>query len=124
MITTPIGKFLRLLRLNNNEILKDMADKLEVSVSLISSVETGKKKASDNLKEKIIEKYSLSNEEIEKLNDAIVRTNIRELNEITLKTNNLDENREDLAVAFARCFSNLDDNSTNKIKKILEQNNK
>lgn len=124
MIITPIAKFLRMLRLNNNEVLKDMADKLGLSTALISSIETGKKKASDNFREKVINKYNLSNEEIKELDDAIVRTNIRELNEVTLKTNNLDENREDLAVAFARYFSDLDEDSTNKIKKILEKNNK
>ena len=124
MIITPIAKFLRMLRLNNNEVLKDMADKLELSTALISSIETGKKKASDNFREKVINKYNLSNEEIKELDEAIVRTNIRELNEVTLKTNNLDENREDLAVAFARYFSDLDEDSTNKIKKILEKNNK
>lgn len=124
MIITPIAKFLRMLRLNNNEVLKDMADKLGLSTALISSIETGRKKASDNFREKVINKYNLSNEEIKELDDAIVRTNIRELNEVTLKTNNLDENREDLAVAFARYFSDLDEDSTNKIKKILEKNNK
>lgn len=124
MIVTPIGKFLRMLRLKNNEILKDMSTKLGISTALISSVETGKKKASDSFREKIIETYNLSDEDIKELDEAIVRTNIRELNELTLKTNNLDENREDLVVAFARCFSSLDDDSTNKIKRILEKNNK
>ncbi len=124
MTITPIAKFLRMLRLNNNEVLKDMADRLELSTALISSIETGKKKASDNFREKIINEYNLSNEEVKRLDDAIVRTNIRELNELTLKTNNLDENREDLVVAFARCFSDLDDDSTSKIKKILEKNKK
>ena len=124
MTITPIAKFLRMLRLNNNEVLKDMADRLELSTALISSIETGKKKASDNFRERIINEYNLSNEEVKRLDDAIVRTNIRELNELTLKTNNLDENREDLVVAFARCFSDLDDDSTSKIKKILEKNKK
>ena len=41
---TPIGKFLRKLRIDTGEILKDMAEKLHVSPSFLSAVENGKKK--------------------------------------------------------------------------------
>ena len=40
---TSLGKFLRKLRIDNNELLKDMAQKLNVSVSFLSAVENGKK---------------------------------------------------------------------------------
>ena len=40
---TSIGKFLRKLRVDHDEILKDMAEKLEVTVSFLSAVENGKK---------------------------------------------------------------------------------
>ena len=41
---TMLGKFLRKLRIDRNELLKDMAGKLDVTVSFLSSVENGKKK--------------------------------------------------------------------------------
>ena len=41
---TSIGRFLRKLRIDQGEILKDMAEKLGVTVSFLSSVENGKKK--------------------------------------------------------------------------------
>ena len=40
---TSLGRFLRKLRIDQGEILKDMADKLGVSVSFLSAVENGKK---------------------------------------------------------------------------------
>lgn len=41
---TGIGKFLRKLRIDNEEILKDMADALGVSSAFLSAVENGRKK--------------------------------------------------------------------------------
>ena len=41
---TSIGRFLRKLRIENGEILKDMAEALGVSSAFLSAVENGKKK--------------------------------------------------------------------------------
>jgi transcriptional regulator with XRE-family HTH domain len=41
---TQLGIFLRKLRLDRGEILKDMAIKLNVSSSFLSAVENGKKR--------------------------------------------------------------------------------
>ena len=41
---TSIGRFLRKLRIDHGEILKDMADALGVSSAFLSAVENGKKK--------------------------------------------------------------------------------
>ena len=40
---TALGRFLRKIRIDRNELLKDMADKLEVSASFLSAVENGKR---------------------------------------------------------------------------------
>lgn len=40
---TPFGKFLRKLRIDQGELLKDMAEKLQVTASYLSAVEVGKK---------------------------------------------------------------------------------
>ncbi len=40
---TQFGIFLRKLRLDSNEIMKEMATKLDVSPSFLSTVENGKK---------------------------------------------------------------------------------
>lgn len=41
---TSVGRFLRTLRIDHGEILKDMADVLGVSSAFLSAVENGKKK--------------------------------------------------------------------------------
>lgn len=56
---TDLGKYLRKLRIDNGELLKDMADKLEISCSYLSSIETGKKKLTEQIKKKLIYTYKL-----------------------------------------------------------------
>ena len=44
---TSLGNFLRKLRFEKGEVLKDMAEKLGVTVSFLSAVENGKKECRD-----------------------------------------------------------------------------
>ena len=60
-----LAKFLRRLRLENDEYLKDMASKTGVSISFLSAVENETKKMTDSLIEKIIENYHLTKEQEE-----------------------------------------------------------
>ena len=57
---TSIGKFLRKLRMSNGEILRDMAEALEVSSAFLSAVENGKKKMPEGWRKKLQTIYSLS----------------------------------------------------------------
>ncbi len=59
---TPFGKTLCKLRIDHSERLLDMAKKLDISVSFLSSVEIGKKSVPVGLEEKIIELYALDQE--------------------------------------------------------------
>lgn len=59
---TEFGKFTRKLRIDNGELLKNMADKLGVSSSYLSSVETGKRKVPLEWADKISLLYSLDND--------------------------------------------------------------
>ncbi len=54
---TEMGKILRQLRWNNDEIINDMAKKLEISPSTLSSMEMGKIEMSDEILKKIIDLY-------------------------------------------------------------------
>ncbi|WP_375683085.1 helix-turn-helix domain-containing protein [Bartonella sp. AP282QHHD] len=58
-MVTSFGKILRKLRIDHSERLLDMAKKLDISVSFLSSVEIGKKSVPVGLEEKIIELYGL-----------------------------------------------------------------
>ena len=71
---TPIGKFLRKLRIDTGEILKDMAEKLHVSPSFLSAVENGKKKMPSTWNSTICILYQLSADQRAEFTKAIAAT--------------------------------------------------
>lgn len=60
MKLTEFGKFLRKLRIDNGELLKDMAIKLNTTPAFLSMVETGRRSIPEKLEEEIEKIYSLS----------------------------------------------------------------
>lgn len=71
MMLTDIGRFLRNLRLDNQELLYDMAIKLGISSAQLSSIETGKKKLRDIEFNKVVRLYGLSKLQINELEKLI-----------------------------------------------------
>ncbi len=114
---TEFGKELRRLRLNLGELLRDMADKLGVTSAYLSAVENGKKKATLALYKQVVEVYQLSPQEAAQLKESFDRSS----SEIRLNTRELSDERQDLAVIFARRISELDSNDLEEIKKILSK---
>ena len=114
---TSVGKFLRKLRIDNGEILRDMAKKLEVSSAFLSAVENGRKKMPDTWPEKLKRLYLLDVQQMEKLKDAIIESG--ETVELNIR-NASAENRQ-LAVSFARQFNTLDEDTTKKLFDILKK---
>lgn len=62
----PIGKELRYIRLENNELLKNMAEKLNITSAYLSSIEHGKVKVTKKFVKNVINKYNLDNEHKER----------------------------------------------------------
>ncbi len=114
---TSIGKFLRKLRIDKGEILRDMADRLKVSSAFLSAVENGKKKVPEAWASKLEELYSLTSEQMEELRDAIVESS--ETVEINIHNASI-ANRQ-LAVSFARQFDTLDDKTVKKLFDLLKK---
>ncbi len=111
-----IGRFLRKLRIDNDEILKDMADKLDVTASFLSAVENGKKHMPSDWNGKICELYSLNTEQQQNFTTAIAETE----ESISMNLNGVpDENRK-LAISFARQFSDFNEDQIDKIRHILQ----
>ena len=114
---TSIGRFLRELRIENQEILKDMADNLGVSSAFLSAVENGKKKLPDSWYKKLTNLYFLTQEQQEKLEKAVMESNgVVELN-ITHSACY----QRDLAVSFAREFNSLDEDLCEKLLDLLNK---
>lgn len=114
---TSIGKFLRKVRIDHEEILKDMAEKLGVSSAFLSAVENGKKKMPETWFDKLKNVYSFSAEQTEELQKAIIDTN----NMVEIQLKNASKSNKDLAISFAREFDSLDDETSKQILKILKR---
>lgn len=113
---SEFGKFCRKLRIERDELLIDMAQKLNVKPSFLSAVEVGKKSIPEKWKREIPEKYNLTSEEKERLLEAI-EYSVRQL-KFDLTQN--EENR-DILLAFARKLDILDTKEKESILKILNK---
>lgn len=114
---TAFGKFLRNLRMDRGEILKEMAEKLQVTSSFLSSVENGKKKIPANWVEKISLLYSLSNKDRMNLQRAYYETNQC----IEIGLSEMNGLRKDVAFSFARKLNNFSNDELEKLKRILKE---
>lgn len=113
---TSLGKFLRTYRIQQGELLKDMADKIGVAPAYLSSIENGKRTATKSIINKIAESYRLTDAQYSELNAAFFET----LDEINLCTKNATAMQRGLCVSFARAFNNLNSEQIEEIKRILE----
>ena len=115
---TEFGKALRKLRIDNCEILKNMADKLEMTSSYLSAIECGKRNIPDNLIDKIAKLYHLNEKDVSKLNEAKDNS----IKNIEINFDGISNNHRNLALQFARKFDKIDDETTELIIKFLQKN--
>ena len=115
-MATLIGQKLRIIRLERGEVLKDMADKLNISSAYLSAMENGKREFNKTLIEQIGELYSLSVDRLDDLYDSYY-TSIRQ---IQIDISNQPTSKADLGLVFARKFNDLDDAQIDKILKVLK----
>lgn len=117
-MVTNFGKFCRKLRIDNNELLFDMAQKLQVSSTFLSKVENGKKKPPEEWKNKLINLYNIDDYYLDELNKSFFEA----LNYDSIDIRNLNEQNKELMLSFARKLDLLDTDQLRKINNIL--NNK
>lgn len=114
---TDFGKELRKIRIDNNEFLKDMANKLGVTVSYLSAVENGKRDIPDEWLNKIINDYNLSKNEIINLKNALYISK----QEVNISLSHLNDSRKQAAMSFAREFNDFSDEDINDILTMLKK---
>lgn len=112
---TELGVFLRKLRIDRRELLRDMAGKLEVSMSFLSSVENGKKSMPSEWVSKIPELYNFSDEQKKDFDSAVAKSE----KSIDVKFSNLPEVNKQLSVAFARKIRTLGPKEQAALQSIL-----
>ena len=114
---TELGRYLRRLRGQSGELLKDMADRLSMSPAMLSSVENGTRNVPKDFAPKLAGVYDLDAEERERLGLAIARTK----EEVAVSLSGLSQADQHLAFSFARRFSKLGDDDKESIRRILER---
>ena len=112
---TKIGDFLRNLRMNNCQLLKDMAETLNVSSAFLSAVENGKKCHPDSWYPVLKKNYNLSDDSMEDLKQAALESQ----KAVSINLRNSSEYNRQLAVSFARKFDDIDEDTSNRIMELL-----
>ena len=112
---TNFGKFCRKLRIDNGELLYDMAKRLNVSSAFLSKVENGKAKPPANWKEDIPYVYELTDTQLRELIESIDEARI----ESVINISSLKPDDKDMMFAFARKLDAMNETDRKKWKKML-----
>lgn len=115
MVITHFGKELRKLRVDRDEILKNMADKLGITSSYLSAIECGKRNIPDDFVSRIVNLYNLTDAEELRLNRA--REN--SLLNIELNLTGLDDIQRELCLNFSRKYAIINEEDAGQIIAIL-----
>ncbi|RZQ90323.1 XRE family transcriptional regulator [Vibrio vulnificus] len=112
-MVTAFGKFLRKLRVEQELVLREMAESLGVSSAQLSAMELGKRTIQPNLAKKIVDTYGVSSvQEVEQLIDVSQPTLKTDL------TSGNDKQRETM-IMFARAFDELSDDQLKSVQEII-----
>ena len=117
---TEFGKALRHIRLDNFENMKDMAQKLDVSTSFLSAVEVGKKNIPAKWVDEISQIYNLDENQQKELQNAFDITQQK----VSLNLDSMDKDQQNVSLMFARSIKNIDPNTLEKLRELLEQEEK
>ncbi len=114
---TRIGDFLRNIRMNRRQLLKDMAELLGVSSAFLSAVENGKKIVPDSWYSILEKNYDLSENDMDRLREAAMESQ----KAVSLNIRNSSECNRQLAVSFARKFDDIDEVTSHRIMELLKE---
>lgn len=113
---TRFGRFCRKLRIDNAELLLDMAKKLDVSPAFLSKVENGKSKPPVDWERRIGELYLLNDEQVLELKRSFEEARAKDVIRLDL----MKQDEKDMMFAFARKLDAMDDDEKDKWKKMLK----
>lgn len=116
---SPFGKLCRKLRIDSGELLKNMADKLQVTPAYLSAVEVGKRNVPKDWPQKISEAYSLGSKISKELQEAANKSKMN----LKMELNKFEDSDKELVLAFARKFTELTNEDKRRIKSMLSKSN-
>ena len=113
---TDFGRFLRKLRIDRGELIRDMAEKLKVTASYLSAAETGKRNIPKTWVQEIATHYNLDEASRQALSEAAARS----AKTIRLDLENALGSKRETAILFAREFDNMDEATIAQIRDLLK----
>lgn len=113
---SPLGRFLRKLRIDRNELLKTMAEKLNVSSAFLSAVEMGRKRMPEGWEQTLSDGYHLDAAQRTELSDAIAESSTS----VRLDLTNFSADSRRTVMAFARKIQEVDEADLNLISEFLK----
>lgn len=117
---TSFGTHIRVIRAQNNEILKDMANRLDVTSSFLSAIEVGKKNVPDDLINKLCDEYDLNNTESKTLREEAANSVVS----IKINLQSAPQAKRDAALILARDFDDISDDVAIKISAMIKSGRK
>lgn len=116
-MVTQFGKKLRILRMDNGELLKDMADKLGVASSFLSAIEFGDKNVPKDFLSKLMITYQIPDEEVDEWRKAI-EDSVKQT-KINLQKASLAKRKA--ALVFSRNFDDMPEDTAKRILEIFSE---
>lgn len=116
-MATVFGKALRKIRINRDELLMDMAKKLEITSAYLSSIENGKRGIPQDMSKKIIKLYNLDADESKNLFTAEDESRKK----VEFDFTNSNPSKKNIVLALARSFDELSDEQLQEIRNILDK---
>ena len=117
---TEVGRFLRKLRIDSNEVLYDMAQKLGCTSAFISSIELGKRPVPSEFQRKLTELYDLTSKQQEEFQYAIDQS----AHSVTIPLDELNDSTKGLALVFARRLKTMEEKEAEKMLEYLNNTRK
>ncbi|BBM42611.1 DNA-binding helix-turn-helix protein [Leptotrichia wadei] len=112
---TSLGKRLRKIRIDNDEITLNMAEKLGISISYLSAIEHGKRNIPNDFIQKLFDKYQLS----EEMKTLIQKDVVDYSGEMKLIMSQMNEQQQELSLLYARKINKLNDKQIKKMRRFL-----
>ena len=116
---TEIAKFLRKLRIDNEQSLGDMAEKLGLSAAYLSAIENDKRKIPEDMKDNLFKAYSLTEEQKLEFARLVAKSREKVVIDFNGFQNDYRSEYMDTAVMFAHDLSQMDRKQLEEVKKLL-----
>lgn len=112
-----IKRFFKVLMAQNLDSLSQMAHKLEISCSYLSRIETGSRRLTTKIIQKITKKYNLSTDDEQFLYDCLTE----DTNQIVIPVDNIEETHRKLLISICGELRKTDVNKLIEIRGMMNE---